>query len=226
MKLRGLARRHGLLLWLSLILAGGMAWFGVDAVSDSDAADSGSAYERIDAYVADQLQGSRIPGAALAIVDGGRVVHTTGFGSDGHGHPITADTPFWIGSNTKSITALAIMQLVEDGKVNLDSPVQRYLPNFQVADPAASATITVRHLLNQTSGIARIDGIEALARGGGESMRDTVAEMADLQLNRPVGESFEHANLNSVVLGVLVERGRQIIECRLAVLRPASFHRV
>lgn len=202
----GFAHRHGLALAVSIILAGGMAWFGVDAATDSHPTDSGDVYERIDAYVADQLDGSRIPGAALAVVDGGRTVHATGFGSDGHGNPVSAETPFWIGSNTKSITALAVMQLVEDGVVDLDSPVQRYLSDFRVADPAASAEMTVRDLLNQTSGIARIDGIRAVAGGGGESMRDTVAQMADLQLNRPVGSSFEYANLNSVVLGVLVEQ--------------------
>lgn len=206
MKLEGVARRHGLALTVGIILVGGMAWFGVDAASDSEPADSGDLYERIDAYVADQLDGSRIPGAALTIVDAGRTVHATGFGSDGHGNPVSADTPFWIGSNTKSITALAVMQLVEDGEVDLDAPVQRYLPDFRVADPAASAAITVRHLVNQTSGIARIDGIKAVAGGGGESMRYTVAQMADLQLNRPVGSSFEYANLNSVVLGVLIEQ--------------------
>ncbi len=52
-----------------------------------------------------------------------------------------------IGSLTKSFTALAVMQLVEQGKVELDAPVQRYLPWFRVADEAASAQITVRHLL-------------------------------------------------------------------------------
>lgn len=56
-------------------------------------------------------------------------------------------------SVSKSFTALAVMQLAEAGKLELDAPLQRYLPWFRVADPLASASITVRHLLNQTSGI-------------------------------------------------------------------------
>ena len=132
-----IARSHGLVLAVAFILAAGMAWLGVDAVTDAEPAYTGDVYEQIDAYVAGQLDDSRIPGAAVAIVDGGRTVHSAGFGSDGHGNPVSAGTPFWIGSNTKSITALAVMQLVADGDVDLDAPIQRYLPSFRVADPSA-----------------------------------------------------------------------------------------
>ncbi len=205
MSARRTPRPHGMALAVALVLAAGMAWLGVEVAADDSPSTSGDVYDRIDAVVADELDDSRIPGASLAVVEDGRTVHAAGFGTDGRGNPVTAETPFWIGSNTKSITALAVMQLAEDGVIDLDSPVRRYLPDFRVADPAASEAITVRHLLNQTSGIARVDGIKAVARGGEESMRETVAEMAHLQLNRPVGSSFEYANLNSVVLGVVVE---------------------
>lgn len=206
MSIWNVPRPRGIILAVALIVTVGLVWFLVDAPTEVEPQISGDVYERIDAYVADELEDSRIPGAALAVVDGGRTVHATGFGDDGHGNPITADTPFWIGSNTKSITALAIMKLVQDGLVDLDAPVQHYLPEFLVADPAASRAITIRHLLNQTSGISRLDGVKAVAEGGADSMRATVAEMAKLQLNRPVGQSFEYANLNSVVLGVVIEQ--------------------
>jgi CubicO group peptidase (beta-lactamase class C family) len=71
--------------------------------------------------------------------------------------------PFFVGSLAKSFTALAVMQLVEAGKIELDAPVQRYLPWFRVADPQASAEMTVRHLLNQTSGLPESCGETALA---------------------------------------------------------------
>lgn len=200
-----LRRVNGRALWIGAILAAGLVWLLVDVVTDDDPAETGDVYDRIDAYIQDGLDDSRIPGAAVAIVEDGAVVHTAGYGDDGSGAPVTSSTPFWIGSNTKSITALAVMQLVEKGLIELDEPVQRHLPDFRVADPDASAAITVRHLLNQTSGISRVAGIKAVASGKDQSMRDTVADMADLELNRPVGESFEYANLNSVVLGVLVE---------------------
>lgn len=209
-RLRTVWSAHPRFLAAGLIVATGLAWLLVDIVTDDDPAATGDVYDRIDAYVQDELEDSRIPGAAIAVVDDGRTVHAAGYGRDGRGNPITADTPFWIGSNTKSITALAVMQLVDDGLIDLDAPVRRYLPDFELADEKASGlgdemAITVRHLLNQTSGIARIDGIRAVAAGRDQSMTDTVADMADLELNRPVGDSFEYSNLNSVLLGVIVE---------------------
>jgi CubicO group peptidase (beta-lactamase class C family) len=136
----------------------------------------------------------------------GSTVHAAGFGNDGNGNDITPDTPFWIGSNTKSMTALATMLLVEAGLVELDAPIQQHLPGFRVADAEASSRITVRHLLNQTSGLARIDGLRAVVETNNETLAEVVAGMRNLELNRPVGESFEYANLNSVVLGLLVEQ--------------------
>lgn len=203
---RHLAARGPLLAAL-LILLGGLAWLAADRATDSaPPSGEGGQFARIDAYLQDEIDDNRIPGAALAIVEGDRVVHTRGFGSDGHGNPVNDQTPFWIGSNTKSVTALATMQLVEEGLVDLDDPVQRYLPDFAVADPGASGAITVRHLLNQTSGISRLDGLRVVARPEQDSMSDVVAGMVDLELNRPVGSGFEYANLNSVVLGALIEQ--------------------
>ena len=96
----------------------------------------------------------RIPGLALGIVHNDEVVHLRGFGeADPAGRTVTPQTPFILASASKSFTALAIMQLVESGKVDLDAPVRRYLAAFRVADEAASAQITVRHLLHHTSGL-------------------------------------------------------------------------
>ena len=109
----------------------------------------------IDRYIAGEMRAARVPGLALAIVQDGRIVYLQGYGAaDPSGRPVTPQTPFIIGSLTKSFTALAVMHLVEAGKIDLDAPVQRYLLGFRLADPAASAQITVRQLLNQTSGIA------------------------------------------------------------------------
>ncbi len=113
-----------------------------------------TSYDAIDAYVEEQMRRLNIPGVSLAIVEGDQIVHLRGFGqARPGGEAPTPQTPFFIGSLTKSITALAVMQLVEAGKIELDAPVQRYLPWFRVADPEASAQMTVRHLLNQTSGL-------------------------------------------------------------------------
>ncbi len=108
-----------------------------DAKPDSAKPVSNSvSYDAIDAYIQEKMHRLNIPGVSLAIVEGDQIVHVRGFGqARPGGETPTPQTPFFIGSLTKSFTALAIMQLVEAGKIELDAPVQRYLPWFRVADP-------------------------------------------------------------------------------------------
>src|SRR5215467_11450829 len=154
---------------------------------------SGPDAASIDAFVSAQIQAQRIPGLSLGIVQGTHIVHLHGFGTaDASGRLVTPQTPFIIGSMSKSFTALAVMQLVEAGKVELDVPVQRYLPWFRVADPTASARITVRQLLNQTSGIPG-DSEHELKEGflsiRNETLEQYVHGLKTLALDRPVGAS-------------------------------------
>ena len=93
----------------------------------------------IDAWFDAERRDAGIPGAAVVVVRDG-VVHAAGFGTaDASGRPVDARTPFLLGSVSKGITALAVAQLAERGAIDLDSPVRRYLPEFALADPHASA---------------------------------------------------------------------------------------
>ena len=165
-------------------------------------------YEEIDAYIERHMDRLNIPGATLAIVEGDKIVHLRGFGQARPGGEVPSpQTPFFLGSTTKSITALAVMQLVEAGKVELDAPVQRYLPWFRVADPQASAQMTVRHLLNQTSGLSMLSGLFPLAdldESSGASERQARA-LSTLKVSRPVGSAFEYSNTNYSLLGLIIE---------------------
>ena len=165
-------------------------------------------FDAIDAYVDQQMQRLRLPGVSLAIVEKGQIVHWRGFGqARPGGQSPTPQTPFFIGSLTKSFTALAVMQLVEAGKIDLDASVQRYLPWFRVADSWASAQIAVRHLLNQTSGLPTSAGEIPLAdfdsRPGAAERQ--MRALALLQLARPVGAAFEYSNANYDLLGLIIE---------------------
>jgi CubicO group peptidase (beta-lactamase class C family) len=144
----------------SLVARGALACSLLVATKVSAAtAPNSASYDEVDAYVQRQMDHLRIPGASLAIVEGEELVHLRAFGlAEPGGAAPSPKTPFFIGSLTKSITALAVMQLVEAGKINLDAPVRQYLPWFRVADPQASAQISVRHLLNQTSGFSESSG--------------------------------------------------------------------
>ena len=111
---------------LRFVLAGFIALASSTALASADIAVD---FAAIDAFVEKEMEAQRIPGLALGIVQGDQIVHLKGFGiADPSGRAVTPQTPFIIGSLSKSFTALAIMQLVEEGKVELDAPVQRYLP--------------------------------------------------------------------------------------------------
>ncbi len=165
----------------------------------------GPMIKRMDDFVTEQLQASGLPGVAIAILEDGRTPHVRGFGQNGRGAAITADTPFPIGSLTKSFTALLVRQLVDAGQLDAEAPVQRVLPWFRVADTDASKRITIRHLLNQTSGFSRADGIAPLLQNSPSSIDELARGLAHVSLNRPVGERFEYSNLNYVVLGAVLQ---------------------
>ena len=122
-----------------LALLGSASAASLPAAAQAPASDPN--YDAIDSYVSNSLAGT--PGFALSIVHGDQVVHFKGFGAASNGSPVTADTLFVLGSESKSFTALAIMQLQEAEKLDLDAPVQQYLPWFRVADSAYSRQITI-----------------------------------------------------------------------------------
>ncbi|HTK28742.1 MAG TPA: serine hydrolase domain-containing protein [Vicinamibacterales bacterium] len=187
-------------LWLCLTAA------GAAAVDPAAAPGLPAARARtIERYVKDAMRSARIPGLALAIVDGDRLVYLRGFGrADPSGRPVTPQTPFCIGSVTKSFTALAIMQLVDAGKVELDAPLRRYLPWFRVADPVASGRITVRQLLTMTSGLPELYDVQRWRTEDRHAIERAVRRLATEDLARPIG-AFGYSNSNYQALGLVVQ---------------------
>jgi len=168
-----------------------------DTAAHSDGNDAD-----IDVYVRERMDSLGIPGAALAIVRGEEVAHLTGYGvANPEGDPVTPQTPFLLASLSKSMTAVAVMQLVEAGQVELDAPIQRYLPWFMPDE-----TITVRHLLNQNSGLDEGQGYERnLDQDGPDALEQSIRRLAATNLNHPPGTEYEYSNSNYDVLGLLIE---------------------
>jgi CubicO group peptidase (beta-lactamase class C family) len=190
---------------VSLLLALGLSNTAARAASLTPSTPDVAA---IDAHIEHQMRELRIPGLALAIVQGDQIVHLKGFGVAGpDGRPVTPQTPFQIASLGKPMTGMAIMQLAEAGKLDLDAPVQRYLPWFRVVDEAASAQITPRHLLYHTSGLPEAVGAEYALGGDArpEALEARVRELRSVQLSRPVGQAYEYSNAGYMVLGLLVQ---------------------
>jgi CubicO group peptidase (beta-lactamase class C family) len=205
-------RMRTIAIWAALaaVVLGG-AYLVTRPGSDTPAANgagAGPEFAAIERFVQKEMAAQRIPGLALGIVKGDRIVYLRGFGkADESGRAVTSQTPFILGSVSKSFTALAIMQLVEAGKVELDAPVQRYLPWFRVADEEASAQITVRHLLNQTSGLSTKTG---RSFNGSDDTSDAAIETAvrklrSAELTAPVGEKYQYSTINYSVLGLIVQ---------------------
>jgi NADH dehydrogenase FAD-containing subunit/CubicO group peptidase (beta-lactamase class C family) len=160
---------------------------------------------RIDEYITRIMRSARIPGVAVGIVRGDRVVYLRGFGrADPSGRPVTPQTPFLIGSVTKSFTALAILQLVERGQVELDAPVRRYIPWFRVGDPTTSSRITVRQLLMMTSGLPQVYETQLWTDRDDGALERTVRLLATKHLTGKPGSTFGYSNANYETLGLIV----------------------
>jgi CubicO group peptidase (beta-lactamase class C family) len=159
---------------------------------------------RIDRFIEAEMRRNGLPGLALGITREDRIVYLKGYGTSGDGRPVTPDTRFHVASLSKSITALAVLQQVEAGRLRLDAPVRAYLPRFAVADPAGARRITVRHLLNQTSGIGD-RSLWELAPAQENSIEQRVAALRRARLLSEPGEEFHYTDANYAVLARLVE---------------------
>ena len=159
---------------------------------------------RIDAFVHERRSAGQLPGLALVVVKDGQVFYSQGYGSANlEQHSAMTDrTRIGIGSTTKGLTALAVMQLVEQGKLSLDAPVVRYLPWFQVSDPN-SDRITVRHLLTHASGLPTSTNFDG--NRDPSALERHVRSLGSTKLHRIPGSGFEYANDGYAVAGLVVQ---------------------
>jgi CubicO group peptidase (beta-lactamase class C family) len=148
------------------------------------------------------------PGLALAVVKDGKIVHSRGYGQASleYGIPIKPSTVFHAASLSKQFTGFAIQLLAQEGKLSLDDPVKKYVPQLQVEGPP----ITIRHLLHHTSGLRDQWDLLTLA---GLRLEDTITESDILglvfqqkQLNFQPGADHLYSNTGYTLLGQIVQR--------------------
>jgi CubicO group peptidase (beta-lactamase class C family) len=146
-----------------------------------------------------------VVGASIAVLHGEQITAAaSGLLNRATGVEATTDSLFQIGSITKTYTATVVMQLVEQGLVDLDAPVTEVLPEFRVADAAATSQITVRHLLTHASGF---DGDHFADYGRGDDVLERyAASCAQLGQVTAVGELFSYNNAAFGVLGRVIEQ--------------------
>ncbi|GAA3458546.1 serine hydrolase domain-containing protein [Saccharothrix longispora] len=177
-------------------------------------------------YLERAARSTGLPGLAAVVTHRDRVVLATGFGHDSDGNPVTADTPMRIASVSKSFTAMAVMTLVEDGRIALDEPVAARLPGFTMADPRHER-ITARHLLNQTSGLSDTT-VDTEALRDATSLADYASRLRADSLADDPGTRYRYCNVNYDLAARLVEvaSGRRFRDyLREAVFAPLGMSR-
>jgi CubicO group peptidase (beta-lactamase class C family) len=157
---------------------------------------------KIDEFIKSEMQNQKIPGVSLAVIRNGQIIYAKGYGYANVEHqvPVKPETIFQSGSVGKQFTSMAVMMLVEQGKIGLDDRINKYFTD----SPAEWSNITVRHLLTHTSGMTdypkdfdfRADYAEA----------DIYKKIKIVPLAFQPGEKWAYSNLGYVTLGILINR--------------------
>jgi D-alanyl-D-alanine carboxypeptidase len=160
----------------------------------------------VDDYIQKQVQQRRIPGVAVAVIKDGQVVLAKGYGLANVelAVPVTENTVYQLASVTKQFTATGIMMLIEEGKLSLDDKLSKFFDKL----PAAWNNVTVRHLLNHTSGIKSHTSLPGFEKNLRKDFNK--GEVIELAAAAPVefapGERYSYNNTGYHLLGVIIEK--------------------
>jgi CubicO group peptidase (beta-lactamase class C family) len=162
-------------------------------------------FQRLVAHARESMDHYHVPGLAIGLLlDGQTFVAGLGVTNLTDPRPVTPETVFQIASITKTFTTTGIFRLIEFGKVRLDDPVRKTIPDFQVQDPEASARATIRHLLNHTGGW--LGDFFVHTGEGDDALALYVQKMADLPQLTPLGAFYAYNNASFNVAGRVIEK--------------------
>ncbi len=159
---------------------------------------------QVDSLVASLVQGNG-PGLAVMVIEDGKIVHSKGYGLArlDTKEPVGQNTAFDLGSTSKQFTAMAIMLLVGEGKLSYDDPLSKFFPEF----PSYAKNITVRHLLNHTSGLRDVINPRWFRKDYEPTSRELLKMLVSEQSAQfKSGERFEYNNSGYVLLSLIVEK--------------------
>lgn len=191
--------------WLS-VLAVVIATCGLTS-RDVRAADYAAAILNLEAAVRYEVEQKAIPGFSISLVDGDTIVWAKGFGFQDADRqiPATADTVYRVGSVSKLFTDIAVMRLVEAGRLDLDEPVQTYLPEFRPHNPHATP-ITLRQLMAHQSGLVRESPVGNYFDPTEPTLAATIASLNQTSLVYPPETKTKYSNAAIAVVGAVLER--------------------
>lgn len=146
----------------------------------------------------------RVPGVAVGALQNGIETYACAGVTDVFNPlEVTRDTLFQIASNTKTMTGVLVMKLVEEGKLELDKPVISYLPELKLADPDVAQRVTMRHLLNHTAGW--VGDLFGNTGDGDDALQKYVAQVANMPQITPLGSVWHYNNAAFGIAGRVVE---------------------
>ncbi|MGI5143242.1 MULTISPECIES: serine hydrolase domain-containing protein [unclassified Streptomyces] len=161
--------------------------------------------EKLSEFVEATAKRLGIPGVAVGVWADGREIYAThGVTSVDNPLPVDRDTLFHLGSVTKTFTATVLMRLVAEGKVELDAPVRRYVPELELADDRAAAQMTVLNLLNHTAGL----GVRLIVEtgDGDDALAGYVTRMVELDQIAPPGTRASYSQAGYNLAGRIIEK--------------------
>ena len=163
-----------------------------------------SKFGTIGKFIVKEMKRLQVPGVAIGIYHKGEEL-AAGFGitSIEHPLPVTVDTLFQTGSISKTFTGTVIMQLVEQGKIDLDAPVRKYIKDFKVKDKEVSKKVTVRHLLTHMGGWVG-DYFNDFGNGD-EALDKMVKDIARMEQIQPIGTIWSYNNTGFNVASRIIE---------------------
>lgn len=181
---------------------------------------------QFESYVTSLLEENHVVGAAVAVSKNKEIVYQKGFGYRDleNKKPVTIDTIFGIASISKSVTALAIVRLEAEGRLSIQDPVTKYLPEFKLKLPEMNE-IKIHHLLSHTVGLPPIERYQELNRF--QDHLTYLASIDDKPLGRP-GQYFSYCNDLYLLLGAIIEKvtGRLFRKYMIEeILAPLNMHR-
>lgn len=161
-------------------------------------------FKKLTDKVQKEMKRLKIPGVSIGVLHNNKE-YTAGFGitSVEHALPVTADTLFQTGSISKTFTGTMMMQLAEQGRVNLDAPAKRYVKNLRLKDKSVEEKVTVRHLLTHTGGWVG-DYFNDFGNGD-DALEQMVQDLAHLPQVQPLGKIWSYNNTGFNIASRIIE---------------------
>jgi len=191
--------------------------------------DYASAIVAIEQFISHEMVDKDLPAISIALVDDQQVVWAKGFGfaDPVKKVPATAETVYRVGSVSKLFTDIAVMQLVEQGKIDLDAPITRYLPNFRPRNPFRKP-VTLRQLMSHRSGLVREPPVGHYFDPNEPTLARTIASLNQTSLVYAPETRTKYSNAAIAAVGYVVERTQKepfAKYLKRAVLDPLGLER-